>query len=79
MTASTQLISGSSASAVDQIHVVSAKNRRTIVGAAKKTKKITQPSVVWTLFQCFYGTLLPAACMKMTTDSLQFVGPQILK
>jgi hypothetical protein len=68
-----QLISVSSVSNVNVL-----PNRRG-PATARTATKVAQPSVVWTLFQCFFNTLFPAACMKITNDVLQFVGPQILK
>ena len=40
---------------------------------------VSPPSVLWILFKCFYRTIIPAACMRLFYDSLQFVGPQLLK
>lgn len=63
----------------DAVEIVDGKDDGKKKKEAKKPLKGKEPSVLATMFRCFYGTLMPAACMKLTYDALQFVGPILLK
>ena len=62
----------------DSVHIITPGSKKGKKTTAKPTE-IAHPSVLWTLFQCYKGTLIPAAIMKTAYDALQFVGPQLLK
>ncbi|CAH0480039.1 unnamed protein product [Peronospora belbahrii] len=64
---------------VNQAHEVSTAFQKAWKKQCAKTRQGGKPSLVWALVSCFGGQIAKAGLLKLVHDSLQFVGPMLIK